>query len=115
MSGPDDDKLKPNETQVGSAFPNQTTDFSVTTNTRVPDPNSASIDIYSTQFANVTMRSDGNDPSAPVQSVGTSNKIEFPSDIPGFVVEGELGRGAFGVVYPNARHQVHRKYLQPGQ
>lgn len=109
MSGPDDDKLKPNETQVGSAFPNQTTDFSVTTNTRVPDPNADSIDVYSTQFANATMRSDGIDPSAPALSAGTSKKVDFPSDIPGFVVEGELGRGAFGVVYRARDELLDRK------
>lgn len=109
MSGPDDDKLKPNETQIGSAIPNQTTDFSVTTNTRVPDPNADSIDVYSTQFANATMRSDGIDPSAPPLSVGTPKKSDFPSDIPGFVVEGELGRGAFGVVYRARDELLDRK------
>ena len=30
---------------------------------------------------------------------GESGKPDFPSDIPGFIVESELGRGAFGVVY----------------
>ena len=109
MSGPDEDKLKPNETQVGSAFPNQTTDFSVTTNTRVPDPNAASIDVYSTQFANATMRSDAIDPSAPALLAAASSKINFPSDIPGFVVEGELGRGAFGVVYRARDELLDRK------
>ncbi len=109
MAGPDKGKLKPNETTVESAVPNQTTNFSVKENAGVADPNAASIDVYSTQFADIKIRSDGIEPFSLAPSVPKSNRNEFPSDIPGFVVESELGRGAFGVVYCARDELLDRK------
>ncbi len=111
MTGPDKGNLKPNETQVESAIPNQTTDFSVTINSKEAEPNAASIDVYSTQFADIDMtrRSEGSEPSSLESSVGKPIKNDFPTDIPGFVVEGELGRGAFGVVYRARDELLDRK------
>ena len=99
MAGADKCNLEPNKTQVEPAVPNQTTDFSVSTNAGISDPNAASIDVYSTQFADRKMRSETIDPASIASSASISIKNDFPSDIPGFIVESELGRGAFGVVY----------------
>ncbi len=99
MAGADKCNLEPNKTQVEPAVPNQTTDFSVSTNPGMSDPNAASIDVYSTQFADRKMRSEAIDPASIASSAPISIKNDLPSDIPGFIVESELGRGAFGVVY----------------
>lgn len=109
MAGADKGNLEPNKTQVESAVPNQTIDFSVSTHAGMSDPNAASIDVYSTQFADRTMHSDGIDPSSIASTAPKSNKNEFPSDIPGFIVEGELGRGAFGVVFCARDELLDRK------
>ena len=108
MSGPDKGKLEPDKTLIEPDVPevpySQTTDFSVSTNSGMSDPDSAQVDVYSTQFADRSAPTDGNKKndtgkSGVASDALSSSKNQLPVDIPGFVVESELGRGAFGVVY----------------
>ena len=108
MSGPDKRKVDPNKTLVVPEEPvvpfSQTTDFSVSTNTGMSDPDSAQVDVYSTQFADRSVPTGGTVKSDSGKSDNasgavSSSKNQLAVDIPGFVVESELGRGAFGVVY----------------
>ena len=105
MAGADNRKMDPNRSQSEPVVPfSQTTDFSVSTNAEMCDP-----DAYSTQFVESTGPSSGIDPSSIASAPVISNKMDLPSDIPGFIVEGELGRGAFGVVYCARDELLDRK------
>ncbi|HUP80720.1 MAG TPA: serine/threonine-protein kinase, partial [Pirellula sp.] len=108
MFGPDKGKLEPDKTLIVPDVPevpySQTIDFSVSTNAEMSDPDSPQVDVYSTQFAERSGSTAGNKKndtgkSGVVSDALSSSKNQLPVDIPGFVVESELGRGAFGVVY----------------
>ncbi len=106
MSAADKNKLDPEKGQDEPKVRGfETMDFSTSTNSGLSDPPTTPVDAYATQFGdrnspNAESKKPGND--APIAS---SEKKNFPTDIPGFVVESELGRGAFGVVY-GARDQL---------
>ena len=106
MSGADKNKLDPEKDQdepKGRGF--ETMDFSTSTNSELSDPPSAPVDAYATQFADRNAPSDESKKPGTGSHKAASENKDFPTDIPGFVVESELGRGAFGVVY-GARDQL---------
>ncbi len=69
----------------------ETMDFSASIDSEKPDAQSVPMDAYATQYVDRPMPSD--------ETNAAIRKTAFPTDIPGFTVESELGRGAFGVVF----------------
>ncbi len=98
MSGADKKKPEPiKEADEPNVRHFETVDFSVSTNSGLSDQQAIPMDAYATQYVDRPFPTD--DPST------SQGKNSFPTDIPGFTVESELGRGAFGVVYA-ARDQL---------
>lgn len=98
MSGADKKKPDPSKEPDQPNLRNfETMDFSASINSGMPDQQATPMDAYATQYV---------DRPFPTDDSGTSKgNSSFPTDIPGFTVESELGRGAFGVVYA-ARDQM---------
>ncbi len=101
MSGEDAGKPKPAKSE--DAF-FETTDFSVSADTDRPDPNEITIK------ANGTIRAEWfQSQGGQLGSSSVGDSAVLPTDIPGFSVERELGRGAFGVVYAAHDQMLERK------
>jgi eukaryotic-like serine/threonine-protein kinase len=120
MSGEDEKKLK-SETPLDANATNvepeptendlQTILHSVRENVQEDPPMLATGDDFSTQYLAPEETADAiwatpNDPDATVRTPQNTptkpqpeSPLRTPDDIPGFVIERELGRGAFGVVY----------------
>jgi|GEM_PF-6639377 len=118
MSGPDENlskSPKTNEQKTEAIEPLfETADFSVSTDGKLSgsfkaegdnDNDNAAIDAYATQVTQQPASTRGTARPGDAKSKSNEAPIPFPTDIPGFKVEGELGRGAFGVVY-NARDEM---------
>lgn len=110
MAGADDRKKDPSKAQIEPVVPfSKTTDFSVSTNAGMSETEAAPIDAYSTQFVDRTAPSSGIEPSGIASVPVIPSKKDLPCDIPGFVVESELGRGAYGVVFCARDELLDRK------
>lgn len=92
MSGADNKRPDPSkDTEEPNVRHFETMDFSASIDSAMPDAPSVPMDAYATQYVDRPMPSE--------ETNSAIRKTAFPSDIPGFTVESELGRGAFGVVY----------------
>ncbi len=99
MSETDAGKLDPDKMQIDPVASSETVEFSASANASKSDPDAPPIDEYSTQYVERVLPKGGIDQSGIASAATNSNTHNLPTDIPGFVVEAELGRGAFGVVY----------------
>ncbi len=110
MSGTDEKSSNPEKPTAPSREPPtpmyETTDFSVSTDQGLTDKLENPIDdiqlpvdAYATQVTQQPSTEGGSQVAGGIPAPSAGDKLEFPTDIPGFVVESELGRGAFGVVY----------------
>jgi len=85
------------------------TDFSMSTGGNLSDNAKLAMDAYATQVSQQPVSTSGlqiTDGTSPQTTVGS---LQFPTDIPGFIVESELGRGAFGVVFCARDELLDRK------
>ncbi len=92
MSGADNKKPDPSKNpEEPNVRHYETTDFSASLQFEKGAPDDIPMDAYATQYVDRPLPSED-------ASAGAGKNL-FPTDIPGFIVESELGRGAFGVVF----------------
>ncbi len=100
---PGEDASKPTPSEKKEAF-HETSVFEGTAKTTRPEPKDMTIK------ANGTIRAEWfQSQNGQLNSSADLNSTSLPTDIPGFIVERELGRGAFGVVYAAHDEMLERK------
>ena len=127
MSGEEENLSKPHEPTTKTSVPVkplfETTDFSVSSNggiteIGVPPSDSNELpagsfqlpeDAYATQVTQQPSTANASGLTDKSSSSADSAAEAFPTDIPGFIVESELGRGAFGVVYAALDELLERR------
>lgn len=87
----------------------KSTDLSVSMDGKLTDSLKLAMDAYATQVSQQPVSTSGLQNTNGTSPPTAFHSAQFPTDIPGFIVESELGRGAFGVVFCARDELLDRK------